>query len=104
MRVKNKISYLGEINSILPGQMTEQLAVEVDFKNVTQYTVHSTQQQQHRHMEKLHYLGYRQYVQMQPIFKFIYEMLTRRTVTDVVTHSNVDNILIDTRNVNMVEL
>ena len=55
-KVNCKISYLGEINSILPGQMTEQLAVKVDLKNVTQNTVHSTQQQQHRHMEKLHYL------------------------------------------------
>ena len=41
---------------------------------------------------------------MQPILKFIYEMLTWQTVTDVSTHSNIDNILIDTRNVNMVEL
>ena len=35
MKVKSKISYLGERNSILPGQMAEQLAVEVDVKNVT---------------------------------------------------------------------
>ena len=41
MKVKSKISYLGERNSILPGQMAEQLAVEVDVKNVTE------QQQQH---------------------------------------------------------
>ena len=34
MKVKSKISYLGEINSILPGQMAEQMAVEVDVKNV----------------------------------------------------------------------
>jgi len=34
MKVKSKISYLGERNSILPGQMAEQLAVEVDVKNV----------------------------------------------------------------------
>ena len=33
MKVKSKISYLGERNSILPGQMAEQLAVEVDVKN-----------------------------------------------------------------------
>ena len=37
MKVKSKISYLGERNSILPGQMTEQLAVEVDVKNVTEH-------------------------------------------------------------------
>ena len=36
MKVKSKISYLGERNSILPGQMAEQLAVEVDVKNVTE--------------------------------------------------------------------
>ena len=35
MKVKSKISYLGERNSILPGQMAEQLSVEVDVKNVT---------------------------------------------------------------------
>ena len=35
MKVKSKISYLGERNSILPGQMAEQLAVEVHVKNVT---------------------------------------------------------------------
>ncbi len=35
MKVKSKISYLGERNSILPGQIAEQLAVEVDVKNVT---------------------------------------------------------------------
>ena len=34
MKVKSKISYLGERNSILPGQMAEQLAVEVNVKNV----------------------------------------------------------------------
>ena len=36
MKVKSKISYLGERNSILQGQMAEQLAVEVDVKNVTE--------------------------------------------------------------------
>ena len=36
LKVKSKISYLGERNSILPGQMAEQLAVEVDVKNVTE--------------------------------------------------------------------
>ena len=35
MKVKSKISYLGERNSILPWQMAEQLAVEVDVKNMT---------------------------------------------------------------------
>ena len=35
MKVMSKISYLGERNSILPGQMAEQLSVEVDVKNVT---------------------------------------------------------------------
>ena len=38
MKVKSKISYLGERNSILPGQMAEQLAVEVNVKNVTEHT------------------------------------------------------------------
>ena len=37
MKVKSKISYLGERNSILPEQMAEQLAVEVDVKNITQH-------------------------------------------------------------------
>ena len=37
MKIKSKISYLGERNRILPGQMAEQLAVEVDVKNVTEY-------------------------------------------------------------------
>ena len=36
IKYKNKISYLGEKNSILPWQMAEQLAVEVDVKNVTE--------------------------------------------------------------------
>ena len=44
VKFKSKISYLGKTISILPWQMAEQLAVEVDVKNVT-YTVHSTQQQ-----------------------------------------------------------
>ena len=34
MKIKSKISYLGEKNNILPWQMAEQLAVEVDEKNV----------------------------------------------------------------------
>ena len=42
MKVKSKISYLGERNSIPPGQMGEQLAVEVDVKNVTDGTVPSS--------------------------------------------------------------
>ena len=42
MKVKSKISYLGEKISILPWQMAEQLAVEVDVKNVME------QQQQYR--------------------------------------------------------
>jgi len=41
MKVKSKISYLGERNSILPGQMAEQLAVEVDVKNVTHRQTHT---------------------------------------------------------------
>ena len=36
MKVKSKIRYLGERNSILPGQMAEQLAVEVDVKSITE--------------------------------------------------------------------
>ena len=35
LKFKSKISYLGEKISILPWQMAEQLAVEVDVKNVT---------------------------------------------------------------------
>ena len=35
MKFKSKISYLGEKISILPWQMVEQLAVEVNVKNVT---------------------------------------------------------------------
>ena len=37
VKFKSKISYLGEKISILPWQMAEQLAVEVDVKNVTEY-------------------------------------------------------------------
>ena len=37
MKFKSKISYLGEKISILPWQMAEQLAVEVDVKNVTEH-------------------------------------------------------------------
>ncbi len=35
MKIKSKISYLGERNSFIPGQMAEKLAVEVDVKNLT---------------------------------------------------------------------
>ena len=41
LKFKSKISYLGEKISILPWQMAEQLAVEVDVKNVT-HTVRSS--------------------------------------------------------------
>ena len=41
MKFKSKISYLGERNSILPGQMAEQLAVEFDVKNVTYACTHT---------------------------------------------------------------
>ena len=37
MKFKSKPSYLGEKISILPWQMAEQLAVEVDVKNVTEH-------------------------------------------------------------------
>ena len=46
MKVKSKISYLGERNSILPGQMAEQLAVEVDVKNVMEEEDEQEQVQQ----------------------------------------------------------
>ena len=36
VKFKSKISYLGKKISILPWQMAEQLAVEVDVKNVTE--------------------------------------------------------------------
>ena len=36
IKFKSKISYLGKKVSILPWQMAEQLAVEVDVKNVTE--------------------------------------------------------------------
>ena len=47
IKYKNKISDLGEKISILPWQMAEQLAVEVDVKNVTEHTaaVHSSSTQ-----------------------------------------------------------
>ena len=44
LKFKSKISYLGEKISILPWQMAEQLAVEVDVKNVME----QERQQQHR--------------------------------------------------------
>ena len=37
MNFKRKISYLGEKISILPWQMAEQLAVEVNVKNITEH-------------------------------------------------------------------
>ena len=37
MKLKSKISYLGEKISILPWQMAEQLAVEVDVKNMIEH-------------------------------------------------------------------
>ena len=52
IKYKNKISYLGEKISILPWQMAEQLAVEVDVKNVTE---HGTRNM-YRHTDKLLYL------------------------------------------------
>ena len=36
VKFKSKISYLGKKISILPWQMAEKLAVEVDVKNVTE--------------------------------------------------------------------
>ena len=35
MKFKSKISYLGKKINILPWQMADQLAVEVDVKNIT---------------------------------------------------------------------
>ena len=46
MKFKSKISYLGKKISILPWQMAEQLAVEVDVKNVT-YRVKSAFTKKH---------------------------------------------------------
>merc|ERR1712112_681809 len=43
MKIKSKISYIGERNGILSRQMAEQLAVEVDVKNVTYVRNSSTQ-------------------------------------------------------------
>ena len=43
MKFKSKISYLGERISILPWQMAEQLAVEVDVKNVMDGTIQNTE-------------------------------------------------------------
>ena len=47
MKFKSKISYLGKKISIPPWQMAEQLAVEVDVKNVTHTAVHSSSTQQY---------------------------------------------------------
>ena len=49
MKVKSKISYLGERNSLLPGQMAEQLAVEVDVKNVTEEEEQEQEQEDKHH-------------------------------------------------------
>ena len=46
VKFKSKISYLGKKISILPVQMAEQLAVEVDVKNVT-YRVKSAFAKKH---------------------------------------------------------
>ena len=45
MKFKSKIRYLGEKISILPWQMAEQLAVEVDVKNVTEFDVKNVTEQ-----------------------------------------------------------
>ena len=50
MKFKNKKGYLGKRISILPWQMAEQLAVEVDVKNVMEHI------QTDRHTDKLIYL------------------------------------------------
>ena len=50
MKVKSKIGYLGEKNSLLPGQMAEQLAVEVIPKKCYKNTLQS-----HRKNFKSHY-------------------------------------------------
>ena len=50
MKFKSKISYLGKKISILPWQMAEQLAVEVDVKNITdgrRNPEHGTQNTEH---------------------------------------------------------
>ena len=47
MKFKSKISYLGKKISILPWQMAEQLAVEVDVKNVTDGTRNTEHVQTH---------------------------------------------------------
>ena len=52
MKFKSKISYLGKKISILPWQMAEQLAVEVDVKNITEHGRRNT----YRHTDKLLYL------------------------------------------------
>ena len=51
MKFKSKISYLGKKISILPWQIAEQLAVEVDVKNVTEDGCTYG-----KHMDKLIYL------------------------------------------------
>ena len=57
VKFKSKISYLGEKISILPWQMAEQLAVEVDVKNVTHIAaaVHSSSSSSSTQQDKLIY-------------------------------------------------
>ena len=52
VKFKRKISYLGKKISILPWQMAEQLAVEVNVKNV----MYGTRKTDGTHMDKLLYL------------------------------------------------
>ena len=65
IKVKSKISYLGKRNSILPGQMAEQLAVEVDVKK---HDVWSTQQQQQEEQDKPQYLSWMVYLHLKHWF------------------------------------
>ena len=59
MKIKSKTRYLGEINSILPGQMAEQLAVEVDVKNVTDTCI-----QQYTRTSSFIWFGYEIYTEI----------------------------------------
>ena len=59
MKVKSKISYLGEKISILPWQMAEQLAVEVDVKNVTDGTRNT---EDGRQTSSFIWLGFRHFI------------------------------------------
>ena len=63
MKFKSKVSYLGEKNSILPWQMSEQLAVEVDVKDMIKqqygtgqaplFDIELTQIRHYRHLLKV---------------------------------------------------